>query len=57
VLEQAVCAGIPVLLAGREDDVAAWEEFHGGMGQLLPLDRDAVLSWCDAVCEAVKSPA
>ncbi|WP_417674444.1 DUF2478 domain-containing protein [Roseibium sp.] len=57
VLEQAVCAEIPVLLAVREDYVSAWEDFHGGMGELLPLDRDTVLSWCDAVCEPVKSPA
>ena len=57
VLEQAVCDGIPVLLAVREDYVSAWEEFHGGMGELLPMDRDAVLAWCDAVCVPVKSPA
>ena len=57
VLEQAVCEDIPVLLAVREDYVSAWEEFHGGMGELLPLDRDTVQSWCDAVCAPVKSPA
>lgn len=57
VLEQAVCAHIPVLLAVREDYVADWEAFHGGMGELLPMDRYAVLSWCDAVCASMKSPA
>jgi hypothetical protein len=57
VLEQAVCAEIPVLLAVREDYVSAWEEFHGGMGELLPLDLNVVLAWCDAVCEPVKNLA
>ncbi|WP_346897050.1 DUF2478 domain-containing protein [uncultured Roseibium sp.] len=57
VLEQAVCGDIPVLLAVREDYVSAWEEFHGGMGELLPMDRDVVLAWCDSVCSRETSPA
>lgn len=49
VLEQAVCAEIPVLLAVRDDYATAWAEFHGGMGELLTADRDEILAWCEAV--------
>lgn len=50
VLEEAAAAEIPVLLAVREDYAEAWEEFHGGLGEFLPPDSQAILDWCTAVC-------
>ena len=49
VVEQAMLADIPLLVAVREDFEAAWEAFHGGLATRLPFDEAAVLAWCDAV--------
>lgn len=50
VLEEAVCRGIPVLVGVREDYVDAWQAFHGGMGETLPTDANAVAAWCLPAC-------
>ena len=52
VFERAVLDGVPVLTAVRSDYREAWDEFHGGLGITLPHDREAVLAWCKAACEA-----
>ncbi len=35
----------PTLVAVRHDYVAAWNEFHGGLGDVLPARLDAILDW------------
>jgi len=49
VIERAMIAGIPLLVAVREDFGKQWEDFHGGMAERLTLDEAAVLAWCDSV--------
>ncbi len=46
VMERAVEAGFPLILAVRRDYVPAWAAFHGGLADELPLDLDAILRWC-----------
>lgn len=46
IIQQAAAAGIPILLAVRDDYAEAWARFHDGLGIDLPADRDAVLRWC-----------
>ncbi len=42
----AVAAGIPLLTAVGRRFLPEWEAFSGGFGELLPLERDAILDWC-----------
>jgi hypothetical protein len=49
VIEQAMLADIPLLVAVREDFDADWRAFHGGLATRLPFDEEAVLAWCDGV--------
>ncbi|KUO56383.1 MAG: hypothetical protein APF80_13610 [Alphaproteobacteria bacterium BRH_c36] len=35
----------PTLIAVRKDYVAAWNEFHGGLGDVLPANLDAIVDW------------
>lgn len=53
----AVDAGIPVLTAVREPYVAAWREFHGGLGIELAPEPEAVLAWCGTVAGRRPVPA
>jgi len=48
VVEQALLADIPLLVAVRDDFRPSWDAFHGGMAERLPCDKDAVLEWCEA---------
>jgi len=45
VIEAAILAGIPVLIAVRDEYIAAWDAFHAGMAVWLPADTKAVLDW------------
>jgi hypothetical protein len=45
VIIAATLRGIPVLIGVREERVADWRRFHGGMGEELPPNQDAVLAW------------
>ncbi|WNJ98225.1 DUF2478 domain-containing protein [Thalassospiraceae bacterium LMO-JJ14] len=49
VIERAMLADIPLLVAVREDFEQDWSAFHGGMAERLPLDDAAVLAWCEDV--------
>lgn len=49
VIENALLAEIPLLVAVREDFRPEWDDFHGGMAERLPFDKAAVLAWCDGV--------
>lgn len=48
VIEQAMLADIPILVAVREDFDADWRTFHDGLAMRLPFDEETVLAWCDA---------
>jgi hypothetical protein len=41
----AIEAGVPVLTAVRSPYEEAWHLFHGGLGQELPPEMEAVISW------------
>lgn len=45
VVGEALAAGIPCLLAVRDETVPAFIEFTEGMGEELPNDVDAVMAW------------
>ena len=45
VLEAAVEAGIPVLLAVADTRLALWLAYAGEMGETLPCSREAVSDW------------
>jgi hypothetical protein len=45
VIGAALAAGIPVLLAVRDETVPAFQAFTEGMGEELPNDPAAVLEW------------
>lgn len=48
ILETCLDRQICVVVAVREDYLDAWNEYHGGLGAVLPADADAILEWCDA---------
>ncbi len=48
ILETCLHRQICVLIAVRDDYEAAWNEYHGGLGAVLPADAGAILDWCDA---------
>ena len=45
-IQKAVAAGIPILMAVKDEYAGAWAEFHGGLGVTLPVNRNAILYWC-----------
>ncbi len=48
----ALDQGVPVLIAVNREQEAAWQAFSGGLDERLPLDPEAVLTWCrEAVSE------
>jgi len=49
IIENAMLAEVPLLVAVRDDFSADWDAFHGGMAERLPYDEAAVLQWCDEV--------
>lgn len=49
ILERAVAMDMAVLVAVRTDYGDAWAQFHGGLAQDLPAEREAILAWADAV--------
>lgn len=49
VIERAMLADVPLLVAVREDFEPEWTAFHGGLAERLEMNEDAVLAWCDAV--------
>ncbi len=46
VIEAAVGRGIPVLVAVSAGNLAAWNDFTGGLDTRLPLDPQYVATWC-----------
>lgn len=46
VIQKAVAAGIPVLLAVKDEHASAWIAFHGGLAVVLPADLEAIVDWC-----------
>lgn len=46
VLQRCVEAEVPTLIAVRQDYLADWAAFHGGLAQTLTPDLSAVMSWC-----------
>lgn len=49
VVEQAMEAGVPVLVAVAEGQWPAWQDFTGDFAERLAVDAEAVKAWCDAV--------
>lgn len=47
VIEAAMLAEVPLLVAVRDDFLPDWENFHGGLAEPLPLDQAAVVQWCE----------
>lgn len=43
-------AGVPVLTTVKPEMIAAWEEFVGELGVLLPPRAEAVETWCRRAC-------
>jgi len=50
-LAEAVCAGLPTLVAVKESLLPEWKSFVGD-GPILPAEPSAIASW---VCERVGS--
>ena len=42
---RALLSGTPLLTGVRQENAAAWEVFHGGLGANLPPDEAQVLAW------------
>jgi len=55
VIERAVAAGLPVVLAVRTDHAAVWDAFHEGTATTLPADAGAVVAWCRAAMTALRA--
>ncbi len=49
VVEQAIEAGLPVLVAVASGQQPAWDDFTGSYAEKLPADTDAILAWCGRV--------
>lgn len=45
VISRALDLEIPVLVGVRNEYADAWQDFHGGFAQTLPLDQTAVQAW------------
>lgn len=52
IVEQAIEAGLPVLVAVAEGQRAAWDDFTGSYAENLSADLDAILGWCSRVAKA-----
>ena len=50
-IAEAVCSGVPVLIAVRDDMVAAWECFLGAPARCLTPESTAIVAWADAVMD------
>jgi hypothetical protein len=48
VISRAMDLDIPVLVGVRDEYGDAWNEFHGGMAQILPLEETAIRDWLSA---------
>ncbi|MGD9670526.1 MAG: DUF2478 domain-containing protein [Hyphomicrobiaceae bacterium] len=46
VVEQAIEAGLPVLVAVASGQRAAWDDFTGSYAEQLPAETDTILEWC-----------
>lgn len=55
VIEKAVEAGVPTLIAVRDDHAAAWATFHGGLAETMPANDEAILDWCRSVLQPRKA--
>ncbi|MFH1806911.1 MAG: DUF2478 domain-containing protein [Pseudomonadota bacterium] len=45
-ISQALMADIPVLVGVRQEYEDVWQEFQGGIAQILPQDPAEILQWC-----------
>lgn len=45
VIERAIEAGLPVLIAVREDFLPAWTDFHGNLAVTLPGEPVRIAEW------------
>ncbi|MHC8492189.1 DUF2478 domain-containing protein [Thalassospira sp. SM2505] len=45
VISRALDLDIPVLVGVRDEYAPAWEEFHGGIADDLPLDATTIRNW------------
>ena len=45
-IEQALEAGIPVVVAVNAANIDAWNSFTGGLDVRLPPDRKTITAWC-----------
>ena len=52
LIERALSAEIPVVIAVPDARLAAWKVFSDGMAVHLPCDRAALDGWWSAVCDA-----
>ena len=52
LIERALSAEIPVVIAVPDARLAAWKVFSDGMAVHLPCDRTALVGWWSAVCDA-----
>jgi hypothetical protein len=56
VIERASGLGVPVLTAVRQAFEPAWEDFTGGLGEILPADAALVVRWAAAAIEGRRVP-
>jgi hypothetical protein len=56
ILEKCLEEGKSALCAVRNDYAREWEEFHGGLADILLPEPDAILEWCLAR-ELLSTPA
>jgi hypothetical protein len=49
VIERAIEAGVPVLIAVREDFLPAWEAFHGDLAGTLPAEPSKIADWAVSI--------
>lgn len=42
-----IAAGIPLLTLVAEKYLTHWQEFTGGIGDILPLEREAIMAWLE----------
>ena len=57
IIEGAILAGIPVLIAVRDEYAAAWDAFHAGMAVWLPADTKMVVDWYCATAAPLRADA
>jgi hypothetical protein len=54
LVEQALSADIPVLIAVPELHLGYWTEFSGGLGDQFACDSDAIARWWDSLAVPVQ---